>query len=112
MAFVVCTMNSVCQLIGNRTIRWGGTQGVIVVSELRLESRLGPVWSKLVAHLKDSDHTLGAVGSHGRLWKRGVAGRPVRSLIDHCVSCRQGRQCEEHRCEMGSESTVNRQVWP
>lgn len=30
----------------------------------------------------------------------------------HCVSRRQGRQCEERRCEMGSESTVNRQVWP
>lgn len=50
-------------------------------SELRLESRLGQVWSKLVANLKDSDHILEAVGSHGRLWKRGVAGRRARRLM-------------------------------
>lgn len=32
-------------------------------SELRLESRLGQVWSKLVANPKDSDHALEAVGA-------------------------------------------------
>lgn len=57
-------MNSVCQLIDNRTVglEWGTQKGT-VDSDCRLESRLGQVWSKLAMKLKGSDHELKAVGA-------------------------------------------------
>lgn len=72
MGFVVYIRNAVCHLMGNRAfgLEWG-TQREAVDSESRLGSGLGQVWRKLVANVKDSDHVLEAVRSHGRLLRRG-----------------------------------------
>lgn len=40
-------------------------------SDSRLESRLGQIWRKLIARLKDSDCLLEAMGSHGRCLRSG-----------------------------------------
>lgn len=70
------------QIIGNRTIGlvWGTQRGA-VNTDSRLTSRLGQIWRKLIARLKDWDYILEAVGSHGRLLRRGVAGRSARRLM-------------------------------
>lgn len=50
ISFVICTMNSYVQVIGDRTIglEWRTQRGVID-SESRLESRWGQKWRKMIA---------------------------------------------------------------
>lgn len=59
-------------------------------SDLKLESRLGQVWSKLIANPKDSDHILEAVGSHGKALAKG-SGRKASKKTNVATMCLAGR---------------------
>lgn len=53
----------------------GGPRGEQWIVDLDWKSRLGQIWRKLMTSLKHSDYILEVMGSHGRLFRREVAGR-------------------------------------
>ena len=59
-------------------------------SDSRLESRLGQIWRKLIARLKDSDCLLETVGSHGRCLRSGREESMKTSVVMVCGTGSRG----------------------